>query len=750
MADVTRGRAPVAGDAATGLRLRVATEADLPAILGIVTAARALMAADGTPQWQNGKPDDATFAEDVRRGWSRVLVDEAGAVLATAALTDEPDPNYATLLAGAWLPAPGASPRALRHGPATPDGPAAPYLTVHRLAVAPAARGRGASRALWAALLDEARARGAREVRVDTHRANRRMRRLVEGLGFACAGVVCIDGDRSDQRLVYQLFLSGPGGEGRGGRDARAHVATRGALPGAPAPGDDPAAPVLRQRLRVPMADGAELAVWVWGPRVPAEPGPYGIDRATLPLLALHGNGETHAVLAAQIAHQAAARPVVALDARGHGASTRGTAPLAYELLARDAFEVLSALGVTRAHLLGFSDGGIEALLMARDAPGRVASLTVVGANLAPEGLEAAYLRAERRCSLALGFGRVASARLERAHELSRLMLREPHVDPASLARATCPAAVVAGERDLVTPAETRRIAHALPAAELTVVPGCGHMVPTEAPEALCRALDAVIARAERGMGHVRAERGAAPGAAGAQRPAADGRAAAVRLPAPAVPAMPRGLAAAPLGPGHLAAVLALYDAMLAAERVRLDARLAAARPDDAHPLSSGDSCGWLAGLWPLPGDVEERLAAGQYRGVFDAADVGSDGAPRPGARPLGVQALDHDMGHGFGGEDGAAPVWDALPPERVVVPHLLAADPAAAGRGVGCALVADLVAQARAAGAWAVRLNTSPENVPATELYRRCGFAALAPVWLPYEGLPLTGWTVPFELRLR
>ena len=47
------------------------------------------------------------------------------------------------------------------------------------------------------------------------------------------------------------------------------------------------------------------------------------------------------------------------------------------------------------------------------------------------------------------------------------------------------------------------------------------------------------------------------------------------------------------------------------------------------------------------------------------------------------------------------------------------------------------------------IRLNTSPENVAANELYRRCGFDLLEPTWLPYEGLPLTGWTNPFELWL-
>ena len=55
--------------------------------------------------------------------------------------------------------------------------------------------------------------------------------------------------------------------------------------------------------------------------------------------------------------------------------------------MTEDAVRVLDAAGVARAHVLGFSDGAIEGLLMARDYPERVASLTAVGANLSPDGL---------------------------------------------------------------------------------------------------------------------------------------------------------------------------------------------------------------------------------------------------------------------------------------------------------------------------------------------------------------------------
>ena len=51
--------------------------------------------------------------------------------------------------------------------------------------------------------------------------------------------------------------------------------------------------------------------------------------------------------------------------------------------------------------------------------------------------------------------------------------------------------------------------------------------------------------------------------------------------------------------------------------------------------------------------------------------------------------------------------------------------------------------------GARTVRLNTSAANVPANVLYAGRGFTRHRPLWLPYPGLPLPGWTNLWELAL-
>ena len=109
-------------------------------------------------------------------------------------------------------------------------------------------------------------------------------------------------------------------------------------------------------RVAVSMADGASVVAFVYAPvGVVDAPGtPFAVTRNPAPVVVLHGNGESHEHMAGIIEPLARTRSVIAVDSRGHGASTRGTDPLSYELMAADALEAMSRLGVTQAHVLGY------------------------------------------------------------------------------------------------------------------------------------------------------------------------------------------------------------------------------------------------------------------------------------------------------------------------------------------------------------------------------------------------------------
>jgi ribosomal protein S18 acetylase RimI-like enzyme len=74
--------------------------------------------------------------------------------------------------------------------------------------------------------------------------------------------------------------------------------------------------------------------------------------------------------------------------------------------------------------------------------------------------------------------------------------------------------------------------------------------------------------------------------------------------------------------------------------------------------------------------------------------------------------------------------------------------DVAEQGKGVGWALVASLIAEAKAAGYLKMRLDTGPGQVEAHALYRGMGFHVVAPYYdLPEE---LAHWLVFMELDLQ
>ena len=113
------------------------------------------------------------------------------------------------------------------------------------------------------------------------------------------------------------------------------------------------------------------------------------LERGTgAPLLLLHGNGECLDYFRSQIDFFSSRYRVIALDTRGHGASPRGQAPFTIAQFAEDLLEFMDGMRLSKAHILGFSDGGNIALTFALKHPERVDKLILNGANLDPSGVK--------------------------------------------------------------------------------------------------------------------------------------------------------------------------------------------------------------------------------------------------------------------------------------------------------------------------------------------------------------------------
>ena len=211
------------------------------------------------------------------------------------------------------------------------------------------------------------------------------------------------------------------------------------------------------------------------------------------PLLLLHGNGEDGSYFVRQVAYFSKARTVYAIDTRGHGQSPRGDAPFTMAQFALDLLDFMDGEGLERADILGFSDGGNIALTFALAHQERVGRLVLNGANLDPSGV-----KAHVQIPIVLGY-RLASLFAKRSPQAGRnaeilgLMVREPHIEPAALARLDVPTLVVAGTRDMIKQQHTRRIAASLPHSQLVLIPG-DHFIAAKNPEAFNRAVERFLA----------------------------------------------------------------------------------------------------------------------------------------------------------------------------------------------------------------------------------------------------------------
>ena len=179
---------------------------------------------------------------------------------------------------------------------------------------------------------------------------------------------------------------------------------------------------------------------------------------------------------------------VLAFDRRGHGRTPDREAAFHYDEMAAETIAAIEKLIGGPAHLVGWSDGGIVALLVAIRRPELVRSLVLIGTNYhfngmmpmdpgdggVPEGLRARYV--ERSPDGAEHFPVVLAKSFA-------MFTSEPTLTTEDVQKIATRALVIVGDDDLMTLAHTASLYESLPAGQLAVVPGSSHAVVVEKPE---------------------------------------------------------------------------------------------------------------------------------------------------------------------------------------------------------------------------------------------------------------------------
>lgn len=248
------------------------------------------------------------------------------------------------------------------------------------------------------------------------------------------------------------------------------------------------------------------------------------------PVVFLHGGGSngrdsfSHQIDAFSQHHK-----VILIDQVDHGRSSSSDDPLSYRIMMEDTYALLKDMGESRYDLVGWSDGAIIALMLSAYHPDMVRRLVVSGANISPDGLTEQSLQSLRRdadpaflraleADLAGGEDEdnndvttaltdadvtddadsvsspeaLAATLAESEHpfdlgeKLRQLWLTSPTVDQLNtglLHGIDKPVLVMAGDHDEIRLEHSLMIYHALPQAQLWIVPGTGHAVLNQRPD---------------------------------------------------------------------------------------------------------------------------------------------------------------------------------------------------------------------------------------------------------------------------
>lgn len=224
---------------------------------------------------------------------------------------------------------------------------------------------------------------------------------------------------------------------------------------------------------------------------------------AASPLLLIPGSFLATGSMTSWVSAFSGRRPVIVYDQQGHGRTPDTPRPMSYERFADDAAELLRALAVERADVLGYSQGGGVALQLALRHPGLVGKLVSVSATYRQDGWYPSALAAVQDIT-ASAFAGTPVETAFRAHtsdpaafeayveKVRVLGLEDQNMSDDQVSSIASPTMVIVGDADAVRPehalamfrlrgggderaAETGML-DGVPAARLVVLPAMSHV----------------------------------------------------------------------------------------------------------------------------------------------------------------------------------------------------------------------------------------------------------------------------------
>ncbi|HHX61283.1 MAG TPA: GNAT family N-acetyltransferase [Epulopiscium sp.] len=167
------------------MEFKIATKENVHAIMEIIQKAQTYLKEQGINQWQNNYPNSETINNDIQNNNGYILIKD-NVIIGTVAVIVGPDKTYKSIYNGEWIT----------------DGK---YTVIHRMAVNPDYHGLGLATKIIKQVEEMCKSKGIPSMKVDTHKENRLMQKVLLKSGFIYCGIIYLED--GNERMAFEKVI---------------------------------------------------------------------------------------------------------------------------------------------------------------------------------------------------------------------------------------------------------------------------------------------------------------------------------------------------------------------------------------------------------------------------------------------------------------------------------------------------------------------------------------------------------------
>ena len=202
-----------------------------------------------------------------------------------------------------------------------------------------------------------------------------------------------------------------------------------------------------------------------------------------MPLFLLHGNDGSGRFFSEKVPVFSQFYTVYLIDSRGHGRSTNQANTLSFRLMAEDLYTIMLLEGITKANILGFSDGANLGLVFSSYYPEKVHRLILNSGNTLVKGV----LFSARLLSYCHYIGMwllsLVCPSLRKNLLVIKLLLKDIGLSTADLEKIKCKTLIIVGKKDVIRLQHSLYLAKTIPNASFVLVNEQGHQLARKDPQ---------------------------------------------------------------------------------------------------------------------------------------------------------------------------------------------------------------------------------------------------------------------------